>query len=407
MDVADSILDLVGNTPLVRLARLIAAEALTCDLVAKVEMVNPGGSVKDRVAIAMIDAAEASAGAATGRHDRRTDVGQHGCRSRDRRRAARLPLHLRDERQDERREDRAAALVRRRGRRVPDRGSARGSAVVLLDRGTTRARDAGRVPARPVLEPGEPARARAHDRTRDLAADRRQGHALRRRHRHRRHDHRCRAVPEGAEPDRADRRCRPVGLGVLGRHRPPVSRRGRRRRLLADDLRPVARRPRDRGQRRRLLPHRAARDAARGTADRRFVRHRGARRARGRARRSGPDDSRRRAVARLGPQLPLEDLRRRVDVRHGLPARRGNRRRRRARREGRRPARPRAHRARRVGARRDHADARHRGVAARRQRHEGAAARGQGGRRHGARARADGSCLSATATCSTARSATS
>ena len=60
MDVADSILDLVGNTPLVRLARLIEAEGLTCDLVAKVEVVNPGGSVKDRVAIAMIDAAEAS-----------------------------------------------------------------------------------------------------------------------------------------------------------------------------------------------------------------------------------------------------------------------------------------------------------------------------------------------------------
>ena len=41
---------------------------------------------------------------------------------------------------------------------------------------------------------------------------------------------------------------------------------------------------------------------------------------------------RRRAAARLGPQLPLEDLRRRVDVRHGLPARRGPGRGRRARR---------------------------------------------------------------------------
>jgi cystathionine beta-synthase len=58
MDVADSILDLVGNTPLVRLSRLIEAEQLRCDLLAKVEITNPGGSVKDRVAIAMIDAAE-------------------------------------------------------------------------------------------------------------------------------------------------------------------------------------------------------------------------------------------------------------------------------------------------------------------------------------------------------------
>jgi cystathionine beta-synthase len=58
MEVADSILDLVGNTPLVRLSRLIEAEQLHCDLLAKVEITNPGGSVKDRVAIAMIDAAE-------------------------------------------------------------------------------------------------------------------------------------------------------------------------------------------------------------------------------------------------------------------------------------------------------------------------------------------------------------
>jgi cystathionine beta-synthase len=48
----------VGNTPLVRLGKLAAAEGLRCDLLAKVELTNPGGSVKDRVAIAMIDAAE-------------------------------------------------------------------------------------------------------------------------------------------------------------------------------------------------------------------------------------------------------------------------------------------------------------------------------------------------------------
>src|SRR6476469_9757693 len=56
MDVADSLLDLVGNTPLVRLGRV--ARALECDLLAKVELFNPGGSVKDRPAVAMIDAAE-------------------------------------------------------------------------------------------------------------------------------------------------------------------------------------------------------------------------------------------------------------------------------------------------------------------------------------------------------------
>src|SRR3954470_17546707 len=56
MDVADSLLDLVGDTPLVRLGRV--GRDLDCDLLAKVELVNPGGSVKDRVAVAMIDAAE-------------------------------------------------------------------------------------------------------------------------------------------------------------------------------------------------------------------------------------------------------------------------------------------------------------------------------------------------------------
>ena len=56
MQVADSLLDLVGHTPLVRLRRVGAD--LPCDLIAKVELFNPGGSVKDRPAIAMIDDAE-------------------------------------------------------------------------------------------------------------------------------------------------------------------------------------------------------------------------------------------------------------------------------------------------------------------------------------------------------------
>ena len=54
--ISDSILDTIGSTPLVRLRRIGAN--LTPQLLAKVEMTNPGGSVKDRVAVAMIDAAE-------------------------------------------------------------------------------------------------------------------------------------------------------------------------------------------------------------------------------------------------------------------------------------------------------------------------------------------------------------
>jgi cystathionine beta-synthase len=56
MEIADSVLDLIGNTPMVRLRRLAAG--LPCPVVAKLETTNPGGSVKDRPAVAMIDAAE-------------------------------------------------------------------------------------------------------------------------------------------------------------------------------------------------------------------------------------------------------------------------------------------------------------------------------------------------------------
>ena len=56
-DIKDSILDTVGNTPLVRLSRIAAG--LTPQVVAKVEYFNPGGSIKDRVAMKMVEAAEA------------------------------------------------------------------------------------------------------------------------------------------------------------------------------------------------------------------------------------------------------------------------------------------------------------------------------------------------------------
>src|ERR1700736_2353572 len=55
-EIMGSILEAIGSTPLVRLSRIGAK--LTPPLVAKVEMLNPGGSVKDRIAPAMIDAAE-------------------------------------------------------------------------------------------------------------------------------------------------------------------------------------------------------------------------------------------------------------------------------------------------------------------------------------------------------------
>src|SRR4051794_5771861 len=55
-DIKDSILDTVGETPLIRLSRIGAG--VTPQLVAKVEYFNPGGSIKDRVAMRLVEAAE-------------------------------------------------------------------------------------------------------------------------------------------------------------------------------------------------------------------------------------------------------------------------------------------------------------------------------------------------------------
>jgi len=58
VQVHDSLVSLMGNTPLVRLRKVTAG--LQGQVIAKVEYFNPGGSVKDRIAVRMIDAAEAS-----------------------------------------------------------------------------------------------------------------------------------------------------------------------------------------------------------------------------------------------------------------------------------------------------------------------------------------------------------
>lgn len=54
------ITDLIGNTPLVELEKYSASRGLETPVIAKVEYFNPGGSVKDRIALAMIEAAEKS-----------------------------------------------------------------------------------------------------------------------------------------------------------------------------------------------------------------------------------------------------------------------------------------------------------------------------------------------------------
>ena len=227
MEYVESLLDLVGNTPLVRLTGpstcpTDAAGAAPLVL-AKVEYLNPGGSVKDRIAARMIDAAEASGELQPGGTIVEPTSGNTGVG--------------------------LAMVAQAKGYRCvfvcPDKVSedkrnvlkAYGAEVVVCptavapehpdsyynvsDRLVEGAR---RLEARPVLQPEQPALALRDDRPRDLAADRGADHPLRVRHGHRRHDQRRRPLPQGAQcrtrrPGPGDRR-RPGRLGVLRRHRP-------------------------------------------------------------------------------------------------------------------------------------------------------------------------------------------
>lgn len=58
--VVENVLEVIGQTPLIKLNRIMKKEGLKCDLMAKCEFFNAGGSVKDRIAKQMIEDAEAS-----------------------------------------------------------------------------------------------------------------------------------------------------------------------------------------------------------------------------------------------------------------------------------------------------------------------------------------------------------
>ena len=58
--IKDSIVDCVGDTPMVRLNNITKAEGIECELLVKCEFLNPGGSVKDRIGRRMIVDAEKS-----------------------------------------------------------------------------------------------------------------------------------------------------------------------------------------------------------------------------------------------------------------------------------------------------------------------------------------------------------
>ena len=288
--------------------------------------------MKDRPAIAMIDAAERDGllkpgGTIVEPTSGNTGVGLAIVAAQ---RGYRCIFVMTDKMSDG--EGGAAAGVRRRGGGVPDRRATRAPRLLLLRRRPAGAGDAERVPARPVLEPGQPGRARALDRTGDLAPDR--GPVT----------HFVAGVGTGgtitgvgrylkAQRTRTCRSSAPTRRARCTRAAPGA--RTWSRAWARTSGRPtydpgIVDRVVD-GDRRGVVRDGAARDPRGGPAHRRLVWHRGARRARGR-RRARSGRARRRAHPRLGPRLPLEDLRRRLDDRVRVPAlRRRALRRRRAR----------------------------------------------------------------------------
>ena len=79
MKIANDITELIGGTPLVKLRGV--SERTGATVVGKLESFNPGGSVKDRIGLSMIDAAEEAGLISPDKtHDRRADERQHGHR---------------------------------------------------------------------------------------------------------------------------------------------------------------------------------------------------------------------------------------------------------------------------------------------------------------------------------------
>ncbi len=270
--ITPSILSAIGRTPLIPLQRLAAG--LSARILAKVESLNPGGSIKDRVGVAMVEEAERRGWLLPGGTIIEATAGNTG-----------VGLAL------------AAAV---KGYRcifvLPDKMSgekirllkAYGAEIVITptsvppDSPESYNGVADRL-AREIPGGWRPnqfanlANPEVHYRetgSRDLGADRRQGHGLRRGRGDRRHDLRGGALPQGAQPRDPDHRGRPGGLDPLGRCTPALEGRGDRRGFRPEDAQRAGRRRMDPRRRRGELPHGPRPGPSRRSARRRLGRHR-------------------------------------------------------------------------------------------------------------------------------------
>ena len=226
MDIQSDILGTLGNTPLVALRRYHPEGAL---LAAKLEFFNPGASVKDRIGITMIEAAEREGKLRPGMTVVEPTSGNTGlglamaCVLRG------YKLDLHGDHEDLEGEDRPARGARRPGDHLPG-GRRRRRPALLLQGRRAHPRRRGRLPSEPVPQRRQPGDALPDHRPGDLAPDRRQGHPLGGGRRHRRHDLGRLALPQGAEPGDPHDRRRPGGLRLrlLERARPPAAAGGAR-----------------------------------------------------------------------------------------------------------------------------------------------------------------------------------
>ena len=215
MQYAESIVDLVGDTPLVRLSRVtrdLGPRERQPLILAKLEMLNPGGSVKDRIGLPMIEAAERAGLLKPGGTIIEPTSGNtgHGLAIAAVLKGYRCIFVMADKQSAEKQ-----ALLRAYGAEVvlcptnvaPESPESYYSVAARL------ARD---IPG--AFKPDQywnmenTAGPRADDGSRDLGPDGGPDHPLRGQRRDRRHDQRRGPPPQGAEPGDRGRRRRPGGL---------------------------------------------------------------------------------------------------------------------------------------------------------------------------------------------------
>ena len=197
MGIGSTAAAVVGETPLVSLSRL--AEGLAGEVCVKLEHLNPGGSVKDRIGVAMIDAAEAEGLIEPGKSVIvEPTSGNTGialamvCAARGYELILTLPEGMSRER---------SKLLRAYGAEVRETPSLGGmtEAVELAEEICKQRKG---LHAAAVLQPRQPGGPPAHHGGGDLARHRRRDRRLRRRRRHGGDDHRRRPGAARAQPGR-------------------------------------------------------------------------------------------------------------------------------------------------------------------------------------------------------------